>query len=234
MKKKNILVIAPIVPQPSDIASIASTLFFLEPYCHLDFLDPLSMVDTNQDNDAYYLAWQQQMLTYSERYDAFMGFSFGGVILQQCFSLFEQLHHPIVLFSTPTVADCALHQKLGRVIDLLKQNRVESALSALYGPVFYPGRQPRQDWSKLNNNEAAQRLIAGLTCVLSTDSSNIVKTTHVDHLHLIGECSNLINTQNVHPPKTGQLLRVPQAGMRVLQDNLSFCKKVLLEYLFKK
>ncbi len=135
-----------------------------------------------------------------------------------------------VLFSTPTFADSSLNQKLGTVINLLKKNQVDQALSALYSDVFYPHQQPSCDWATLDQAEAAKRLIGGLTRVLNTDSSNLVKTTPVNHLHLIGECSNLINIQNVLSPKTGWLLPVPGAGMRVLQDNLSFCKKIIMEW----
>ena len=231
MKKKTILVIAPIMPQRSEIAHIANTLAFLEPYCHIDIVDPLSIIDINLDMDAYYLAWQHQMVNYFEQYEAFFGFSFGGVILQQCFPLFENKSRPIVLFSTPTFSDSVLNQKLGVVIELLKINQVELALSALYNDVFYPNQQPQSNWATLDQAKAAMRLIAGLTRVLDTDSSHVLKTTTVDHLHLIGERSNLINAQNVMSPKTGLLLTVPGAGMRVLQDNLSFCKEVIIERL---
>ncbi len=59
----------------------------------------------------------------------------------------------------------------------------------------------------------------------------VVNNTKVDHLHLIGECSNLVNNENVVAPKTGCLVQVPQAGMRVLQDNLPFCQKIIIERL---
>lgn len=231
MKKKAILVIAPILPQRSDIALIASTLSFLEPYCHIDYVDPLSVIDENLDNDDYYSAWQLQISHYLESYETFIGFSFGGVILQQCFSLFEKRPLPVVLFSTPTFVDGALKQKLGAVIDLLKGNQVEQALSALYRDVFYPYAQPIHHWETLDREDAVVRLVTGLTRVLNTDSSNLVKTTLVDHLHLIGESSNLINNYNVLSPLIGLLLTVPGAGMRVLQDNLLFCKQVLSRYL---
>ena len=231
MKKKDILVIAPILPQLADMAPIERTLAFLKPYYHLDFLDPLSVVNEALDNDAYYVAWQQQMARYLTQYEAFIGFSFGGVILQQCFPLFANNDRPIILCSTPTFADQILHQKLGAVIELLKKSQVEQALSVLYSHVFYPFQQPQHNWGTLDREKAANRLIVGLTRVLSTDSSQVVKTTTVNHLHLIGERSNLINMENVSSPKTGLLLTVPGAGMRVLQDNVSFCKKVIMKKL---
>jgi hypothetical protein len=231
MNRKSILAIAPIVPDQSEITRLERTLAFLEPYYRIDFLDPLSAVDIHLEKAAYYHAWQEKVALYLERYDAFVGFSFGGVILQQCFPLFESKQIPIVLFSTPTFVDSALHQKLGVVIELLKKNQVERALSALYHDVFYPHQQPVHDWAMLDQAHAAERLIGGFTRILNTDSSYLIKTTTVNHLHLIGERSNLINTHNVRPAQTGVLLTVPGAGMRVLQDNLNFCKKVIMEAL---
>ncbi len=73
-----------------------------------------------------------------EHYDIFFGFSFGGVILQQCFSLFEQFRKHIILFSTPTFANDALIKKLGEVISLSKEHRLNDALVSLYQHVFYP------------------------------------------------------------------------------------------------
>ncbi len=230
---KTILVIAPVMPQQSEIELFASTLAFLKPDFNMDFLDPLPIIDINLENKAYYLAWQHYLAAVLNQYDAFIGFSFGGVILQQCFPLFENKHIPIILFSTPTRADDALKQKLGKVIELCEKNQVKEALDKLYKEVHYPHQQPILccDWNNINPADAGVRLITGLKRVLNTDSSHVVKTATVNHLHLIGERSNLVNTQNVTPPQTGRLITVPGAGMRVLQDNLLFCKQVIMDEL---
>ena len=229
--KKNMLVIAPVMPQQSEIELFARTLAFLESDYSMSFLDPLSIIDIKQGNTAYYLAWQHYLASVLHVYDAFIGFSFGGVILQQCFPLFENKHTPLILFSTPTRADDALNQKLGKVIDLCEKNKVEEGLDQLYKEVYYPNPSLCFDWINLNHADAATRLITGLKRVLNTDSSDILKSTTVNHLHLIGEHSNLVNAHNVIAPKTGRLITVPGAGMRVLQDNLLFCKEVMMDVL---
>lgn len=228
--KKRILVLAPVMPQESDIAGIANTLVFLHKDFQIDFIDPLSVSDA-LSNAAYYRYWESTLKKQLAYYDAFLGFAFGGVILQQCFSLFTGIKKPILLFSTPSFANESLQEKLGKVIRLCKETRVIEALSYLYDEVFYPNKPPVIDYAAYNKDIVARRLIIGLQRVLDTDSTNILKDTTVDHLHLIGECSNLVNSANVIAPKTGLLLIVPAAGMRVLQDNQVYCKNLILERL---
>ncbi|MFV0821959.1 hypothetical protein HRQ65_10830 [Tatlockia micdadei] len=227
---KKILTLAPVMPQESDIEDIAKTLSFLNCEFQIDFVDPLSVAD-NLPNEGYYRLWQNELEKQLVNYDAFFGFSFGGVILQQCFVLFEQVKKPIVLFSTPTFADDQLQEKLGKVIRLCKGNRVVEALEGLYDHVFFPNKAPQIDYQRYNLEIASKRLIFGLQRVLETDSTEILNNSTVDHLHLIGELSNLVNRNNVITPKVGRLVIVPEASMRVLQDNQDYCKSLILEQL---
>jgi hypothetical protein len=232
--KKKILAIAPVMPQQSDIESIASTLSFLQTVYQIDLIDPLAInneLSTDIANEHYYQLWQAHLSKWLTNYDAFFGFSFGGVILQQNFSLFAQSKKPVVLFSTPTFADSALQKKLSHVIELCKASRVNDALAFLYKDVFYPHDSPLQILAKSSLAKAANRLIFGLQRVLNTDAKSILQHTTVEHLHLIGEYSNLVNKENVLAPRTGNLFIVPQAGMRVLQDNPPYCKRLILERL---
>lgn len=230
MRKNKILAIAPVMPQETDIESMARTLSFLHERYDIDFIDPLTNMN-DIDNDAYYYQWKLALHKYLPNYDAFVGFSFGGVILQQCFSLFDSANKPIILFSTPTFADECLRKKLGSVISLCKENKVIEALNCLYNDVFYPNSKPLQLSDNFNPVKAAKRLIFGLTRVLDTNSTQIANESTVEHLHLIGEQSHLVNAQSVCKPKHGRLITVPGAGMRVVEDNLFFCKKIIEEIL---
>jgi hypothetical protein len=227
---KKMLVIAPVMAQPTDIKSIARSLSFLEEDYELSFVDPLTIMN-NVTNDMYYQLWGEALEPCLPNYDAFMGFSFGGVILQQCFSLFSQINKPIILFSTPTFADMPLAEKLGAVVNLCKQNRLETALAKLYDDVYYPDRRPEQSFKIHDAVSAVNRLVFGLTRVLDTDSTRVVQKSTVRHLHLIGEQSNLVNRDNVIVAPNGRLVTVPGAGMRVLEANLPYCKQLVLEAL---
>ena len=227
--KKNIAVFLPDLPQKSFIKPLADSLFFLSDY-NIEFIDPYD-IHLDVSNEEYYRCWQQQINTMMDNYDVFFGFSFGGVILQQCLSLFEHQNKQIILFSTPTYANDALTKKLSQVVSLCKQHQLNEALSALYQHVYYPNKHRQQSYAIDNVIQSQDRVIFGLQRVLATDSTEIVKHTKVDHLHLIGEFSDLVNQDNVIAPKTGELIIIPQAGMRVLQDNLPFCRNIILDRL---
>ncbi len=222
----------PDLPQKSFIEPIAKSLLFLHEDYYLDFIDPFD-ISGGVPGDAYFQHCQLWMKKVIAQYDAFFGFSFGGVILQQCFPLLERVNKPVVLFSAPAFADDALQKKLGGVISLCKAKRIDDALTMLYQHVFYPNKMVQNSFELTNKDDAAARLVFGLQHVLDTNSRPILQRTTVEYLHFIGECSDLVNTKNVIVAKKGQLFLVPHAGMRVLQDNLAFCKQRILESLNK-
>jgi hypothetical protein len=228
--KKKILVILPIFPQHSFIAPIAKSLEFLHHSCEIDLVDPLT-ISEEFDGARYYQHCQLWLSKRTSVYDAFFGFSFGGMILQQCFPLLEQVNKPIVLFSTPTFVDEALKHKLSEVIRLCKAHHVDEALTVLYRHVCYPHPLKTHSFEIIDKPTAAARLIFGLLHVLTTNSQVILQQTKVDHLHLIGACSDLVTIDHVAVTNAGRLMQVPQAGMHVLQDNLSFCKRAIMEHL---
>lgn len=228
--KKKALAIAPIMPHPSDITSIATSLSFLNDQYQIEFLDPLSLVN-ELPNQLFYQQWQDEIASQISSYDLYIGFSFGGMILQQCFPMFASYEKSILLFSTPTFSNPDLHKKLSQVIYFCQKADINSALKTLYQTVFYPNHIPIEVLSTPNAILAANRLINGLQRVLSTDSRAILDSFSVSHLHLIGELSQLVNANNVLAGKAGCLRIVPGAGMRVLQNNLPYCKKIIDEQL---
>lgn len=224
---KKIAVFLPDLPQKSYIRPLEQSLSFLSSDYLLDFIDPNDL-NEELDNAIFYQCWREQVKKMLPHYDAFLGFSFGGVILQQCLSLFVAIKKPIILFSTPAYANEALRQKLGEVITLCKQHHLEAALKHLYQFVNSPYQLRNKLGAIKNKEDAETRMISGLQRVLETDSRAILQTTAVHHVHLIGQYSALVNDENTIAPKAGRLIVVPQAGMRVLQDNLLYCKAIIL------
>ncbi|QRN04639.1 hypothetical protein GH742_12590 [Legionella sp. MW5194] len=229
MTKKRLFILAPVMPQSADITGMAESLSFLSPYYQLDWCDPLAEIDITLPNDTYYHHWQEKLPGLLPHYAGFIGFSFGGVILQQCLPLL--LKKKLILFSTPTFADTTLTEKLSRVIHLCQQHQLVAALESLYREVYFPNPLPVTKRDIGDTAQAEHRLITGLTKVLTTDSTKLITTSKANYLHFIGEQSHLVNHRNVLAPPHGQLLIVPGASMRVLQDNLPFCKKIILEKL---
>ncbi|KGP62794.1 hypothetical protein EP47_13055 [Legionella norrlandica] len=230
MPRKKLLVIGPISPQPSDLSSLSRTLHFLEPYYSIDCLDSLAYMQ-ECTTEEYYEIWKDQLKQIIDNYKAFIGFSFGGMILQQCFSLFSNLDKTIILFSTPTFADDSLKEKLETVITLCSENKLEEALFFLYRSVYSPDAIFHYPQEHLNRERAIDRLVFGLSKVLETNATSILRNCCINHLHLIGEKSNLVNINNVIKPSCGEVIIVPNASMRVLESNPSYCKKIILEAL---
>lgn len=228
--KQSILVIAPVMPQARDIEPVAESLAFLNDRYTIDFIDPLIMMQEVADED-YYQLWRDKLALLVNHYAAFFGFSFGGVILQQCFSLLAQTKKPIILFSTPSFSDRALKQKLSRVINLCKAHKLDEALHALYLHVVPQSIDLAKTYAIANPAEATARLIFGLSKVLQTDSRSLIKQTQIDSLHFIGEHSDLVTLQHVISTKASKILTVPGACMRVLQDNPDYCRPLILEAL---
>lgn len=228
--KKNILVLTPDTPHPSYIAHVLHPLGFLEEHYQLHPLDSLEIMD-DLPNDAFYHLWNKKLVNQLPLYDAFIGFSFGGVILQQCFSLFTHIKKPIILFSTPTFAHRQLTNSLQQVVSLCENLQIETAMEYLYQLVYYPHEPPKQSHRLPNKAAAAKRVIYGLNRVLTTDSRAVLNQNQVNYVHLIGEQSRLVNKDNVIVPPSGTLLNVPNAGMRVLRDNPVYCQKVIWEAL---
>jgi hypothetical protein len=225
-----IAVFLPVMPQSSYKDAIEESLSFLKPQFTLEFVDPLGMTD-EVNNFLNYQQWEVWLQQRKDLYSAYLGFSFGGMVLQQCFPYLEKLQKPVILFSTPTFADRDLHAKLSKVIELCREQKLTESLNCLYGHALFPKTLARQRFPIEKESVAQARLIHGLQRVLDTDAQEILAKTQLPYTHFIGEKSALVNTANVHIAKTGDLRVVPRAGMRVLEDNLAFCKPIILERL---
>ncbi len=226
---KKIAVFLPDLPQLSYLKPIEQSLSFLTPEYGLDFIDPYE-IHEEVSNEFYYTKWQERIKNCDTQYDAFLGFSFGGVILQQCYPILECLEKPLLLFSTPSFANERLRTKLNRVIELCRKQRVQEGLQYLYQHVSRRAL-PTTTFPLDNEIETAQRIIFGLQRVIDTDATEMIRNTQLSYTHFIGEASNLVKRENVILGENGTLWVVPKAGMRVLQDNLPFCQTKILEVL---
>ena len=178
----------------------------------------------------FFAEWHSKIKSSLPHYDAFFGFSLGGVVLQQCFDLFKNAHKPLILFSVPSFSDGLLSERLDHVINLIKENSVIAAIHELNLYVFHPHSAPKH-MAIQDIAQAASRLLHGLQFVRDTDSRHALKKFAVSYLHLIGEESLLVNSNNVEPPVSGELIMVPKSGMRILQNNVSYCMVPIIKFL---
>lgn len=227
-----ILAIGAVQANSSFDESIKKPLLRIFPGYIIDVLDPLGITTiTNCSNQEYYALWSEYLSPRLKDYDAFFGFSFGGIILQHCLPLFHGHDKPIVLFSTPTFIDKELRDKLNAIISLCEENKLIAALNLLYRWVYYPHSVPSNIMQFNNKELARKRLIFGLNQVLNSNNLSLLKKNKIAHYHLFGDLSQLVTADNaVLYPKCNQVT-VPQSGMHVLSNNPGFCKNILSKIL---
>jgi len=227
--KKNLLVLGPILPQWSEIKSIVESLSFLDFKYNVDYLDPLPNIE-NLHSEKFLANWQNKLSNHLNKYDAFIGFSLGGVIIQQSFEIFHNLNKSIILFSTPSFSNDILKSQISKIIGFLDRNLVKEAIRLKNEYVFFPNKPPIiEEIDNLEN--AKQRLLFGLAYILQNESRLILKKNNVKYMHLIGEESQLVNQKNVEVTDACQLITVSKAGMRMLQSNPTYCRNIILRFL---
>lgn len=225
---QKIVALLPDLPQASFAEPLKQSLSFLtQRHFDVDWIDPYE-IHGEMDNTQFYQLWRDRLATMIEQYDVFCGFSFGGVILQQCLPLFEPYNKSILLFSSPSVINDELRQKLEQVIALCDQGQLTAALALLYQYVDYPN-QVKRTFAIDDEVLAANRLVSGLERVITTDCQPVLQATQVAFAHFLGEKSGLVQRENVLIPDSAVLYTVPGAGNRVLQDNPSFCQNIILK-----
>lgn len=210
--------------------AIVKSLFFLEKMgFKLTWVDPLEL-DLFVDNQAFSHNWQRRFKNWIDTFDVFLGFSFGGTIIQQCFSVIDAYDKPVILFSSPSRVNDTLYNKLNEVVMLCQEGALSDALDTLYRFVYLKSEQ----MTKLhvsNHKKGCERMISGLKRVMSTDLSLVVQAFSKKYIHFIGQHSNLITASDILMGPNGCLIQVPQAGMRILEDNPSYCQPMILDYL---
>lgn len=231
--KKKLLVIGPITPKYSEIVSISDSLNFLRPNYEIKFFDSLENVSNEISSKNFYFDWLNKLKYESSNFDGFLGFSFGGVILQKSFTLFENINKPIILFSTPSFIDHSLNIKLTTIVEKIKSGQLKEAIQHLNNNVFYPNNPPQKAYFPDDSGQESLRMIKGFEFILKTDSRKILSGTTIQYLHFVGDQSLLVNRDNVVQSINGKIDYVPVSGMRVLQDNPHYCIKKISEFLSK-
>lgn len=237
MNKKKLLVLCPVLPNPMDIVRIQSSLAFLTQYYELTYNDPLEVVE--QDPKIFFKIHQDKLLSIINNYDAVLGFSLGGILVQNIYAKVTDLEQKIVLLSTPSFINDKLEVNLKNIIDLIGQGtdkaKVNSAFDLFYNLVNYASTnssgittQPNKQNFDMN---ASFRLAMGLSYVLATDATKVLQESSINYLNILGENSKLVNKNNVLCGKNGIVKTIPNSGMRVLEHNPELTQNLIKNYL---
>lgn len=226
---KKLIVIGPATAQTEDLKIIKRSLDFLSASYEITVLDPLEVPGNDYSNPRLFFDyWVKEIEIKFSQAHVFFGFSLGGVILTQCFPLFATEKKPLFLFSTPSYADDELKKKLQQVISLCQENSIDEAIFLLQS---YLGGKPKTLPLIKEKIKASKRLALGLSMVMDTDCREPIQHQPVFYTHFIGKESNLVTSAQIVKGPKGQIIQVPHAGMRVLEDNPEYCQRHILRRL---
>lgn len=226
---KKIIVFGPALPRWNEIDAIKKSLYFLSPDYSLSFLDPLADAIVNPSQVTNYRLWRDRIKAQMNDCVAFIGFSFGGVILRHCFELFNQIKKTIILLSVPEKIDITLQEQLSKIIAYAEQGNADLAMKIHQQSIFFPSQPTSEYIFPEEKSTMCKRLSVGLQAVLNINNHCI--THPIKHLSLVGEKSKLVNINHIQPSVEGRCVIVPKAGMRVLQDNPLFCQSIIMDEL---
>ena len=226
---KKMAIIGPCLPERSDKEALINSLGFLSNFTSLDYYDPFDSYEPNDNHEVFVSYWQKRILNMANRYDYFIGFSLGGMLIKKC--LANNSIKPSLLFSTPTVIDKQLHKSLTAVISLLHQNRNKEAIYLHNKLVHAPYDSPEPMISEHKYPEVRQRLTQGLSYVLNMGNISVEKNRQKLMRQFVGESSALVTLSHIPMNEKACTFVVPKAGMRMLQNNPSFCQSHILEFL---
>ncbi len=228
---KKIIVLAPALPKWTEVEAIKKSLSFLEPEYFLCFLDPLVDAIENPQKVTDYSLWENRVKNQINDCVAFIGFSFGGIILRRCIKLFNQLSKKIIFISVPEKMDLSLRNQLTKIIEYADKEEVDFAMQEHSKYVFFPSNPLVGKVDVRDKALICKRLSIGLKAVLDENNYNQENliNNRVPYTTLVGEKSKLVNINHIESSMGGRCIIIPNAGMRIFQDNPTFCQSILKE-----
>ncbi len=227
---KSLLAISPKLPQRVDLTPFSQCLDFLKSDYQLTFVDSLERFETSSFED-YTAYWKNKIAQAMDTYDAFIGFSLGGVLLQNSLDAFYNKNKTIILCSPPSKLDHTLNEKLSKILDASKAGRSIDAIGMLHQYVF---DDANFDFEKIRQEpwqDITSRVQFGLGYVLNHRFEQAVIASKTRVFQLVGERSKLVTKDNVLLTPNSTLVIVPNAGNRVLEDNPAFSQAKIKEWL---
>lgn len=230
---KKIIILAPALPKWTEVEAIKKSLSFLEPEYFLYFLDPLVDAIENPQKVTDYFLWENRIKNQLNDCVAIMGFSFGGIILRRCFQLFSQLRKKLILVSVPEKIDALLRDRLTKIIEYADKEDVDLAVQEHSKYVFFPSTPLIDNVDVRDKSLICKRLSIGLKAVLDENNYNQrnLINNRIIYTVLVGEKSKLVNINHIESSMESRRIIIPNAGMRIFQDNPDFCQSIIKEEL---
>ncbi|QIV94078.1 hypothetical protein [Allofrancisella frigidaquae] len=219
---KKVAVIGPILARWKD------HVYLMKPFDKLlnqelrfEAIDPLTFCygcDSLEQARNNFLGW---LKLNKNEYDIFMGFALGGTLIQTVFDDGTLDDKKVILFSSPSIADKGLKTKIGKILEYLDKADLTNALITKEKiAANLDDYVIKHELSEIEEKEAIERMQLGFNLILQANLSILEKVPKNTKVY-IGEKSQLATLNNVRLPTNKQVI-VPNASMRLFQDNLDF------------
>lgn len=229
LNMKKVLILSPILFNWQEITIIKESLKFLNVIADIDYIDSTSSGKIANSAQDFFLDWRDKMMLIRDKYDIFIGFSFGGVVLQQVINILKG--KKIIFISSPFKPSHQLKTRLNAIKILLQSGKIESGLTLHNSYVFAPFNPPANKIECTNCARDIDRVINGYSILLDTDSTIKLMQADTRSINLIGEKSSLVTVGDVFTNEFHTIVKIPSSGMRVLQDNPSFTHKIITDFI---
>lgn len=230
---KSLLALSPIMLSPSELEDFSHCLDFLKKEYQITMLDSLEHFE-NVSYEAYSTYWKQKIAKLVDRYDAFVGFSFGGLLLLNVLEQFANKNKSIIFICVPVMVDHILREKLNTVLSLCDENKTQEAINQLYSYVFQEAHQDYTSYNSASLDLASMRIKFGLSYLLNYKFEAYKLQNATSVLQLVGEHSKLVTKENILTTLNFASRIVPKAGQRILEDNPIFTQAVIKAWLHDK
>ncbi|AJT41723.1 hypothetical protein [Psychromicrobium lacuslunae] len=200
----------------------------------INFVDTVEPVGKSVHDFAALVAYWRARIDFSE-FDLLAGNALGGAVLQ---ALLEDsgVHLPVVLFSSPTVADPVLVGKLNAIVELNRSGNAEAAhqlLTQLIAPGT-TGSAPLVESNEAQLTESSSRSnprTEALSFFQGLELSGAVANYDGRILSIVGELSQLVTREHLRRREQDQSLEVARAGMRAHQQEPEFLREKIEQFI---
>ncbi len=193
------------------------------PSVQFDYIDIISFSKGCTQIECSVKMFKEWLLSQAGNYDFFIGFAYGGVVLQYSMDLLGD--KKVILISSPEYMNEELDEKLTLLKKMLIKNLTYEAIDLLDSFIYTDQLSCKYKFN-IPLKEVNLRLQNGFQMILTmeqfnNDSDNVMK--------LVGQNSKLVNINSIFAQNN--VVEIPDAGMRIIEENPHKVKETINEFL---
>lgn len=235
MNKKNVVILAPVMPLWDDGQFCAPLVSLLASQgFNVSIIDTLSLIPSDNPQQAVE-AVQQELVSRAHSPFLLVGFAMAGTLVQLLSKQLDCLTG-VISISAPGYADPLLKERIGYLVSMLDNGHIDSAIEALHQFVVPEGHTAPVGTLRIPDSlqqTAIDRMKTGFSLLLQLDARPAMAKYHGKYLGIVGEKSQLATWDNqTHSRHHAHIYAcIPEAGMRPWNDNGSTINQVIKEWV---